>query len=274
MINRKILIKPKEISSESTNHQNGMAIGKISASEKITGKTDHTMIYQNQRVNPRHSNYGIDFYRNRFKLDKSFLESINPSTKILEIGIGTGSIADDLLKHSKVDKHNYDLMELSFDELPEWKKKRILNYERYNKMHVTKGNIFHTSLPDEKYDHIFIVESFDPAMYFVKENVKDGIHEIKLEDNFQRIIENIAVNNKIDFNTAAAFVEGKAFLDLADRFESHLKKDGEIRQSPVSSHLLELIKEYPEKLKPKGFDIEVINVDRKGFASVILKKID
>jgi|GEM_PF-2395038 len=235
------------------------------------GRQELVKIYHH-RINPLHSNCGTSFYINRFRLNKHFLESISSKTKIMEIGVGTGNVAKYLLAHSKIEKHNYSLIEMNYDGLPKWKKDNLTNLERYHKISVTKENIFFGKLPEGRYNHILLVESFDPAMYFVRELARGSIHEISLEDQYDKVVQAIATKNKIDFDKAVVVLEGKAFMELAEKLKPSLEDNGDIRISPVSNILIGLINEYPDKMKPKGFEIEVINSD-KSFSSVLLRKI-
>ncbi len=108
----------------------------------------HTLFYQS--FSPRHHIAVLD-------LDEAFLESVTPHTKILELGAGSGRLADYLLRKTKVDSSHYILADPAYVGRPPGLKRRV--YRLWKKGVVQLAPLSYTGKIVGKYHHILLPES-------------------------------------------------------------------------------------------------------------------
>lgn len=96
-------------------------------------------------------------------LDRAFFASLRPDTRILEIGAGTGRLADYLIAHTKLRPENYEILDKGYwkRSMP-WLKKKIFLSAKNGKIKVTKADMWDHRYPENSYDHILVPESFFP----------------------------------------------------------------------------------------------------------------
>ncbi len=99
------------------------------------------------------------------RLNKLFLDSLGSNTRVLEVGPGTGRLADWLLRHSELDERNYEMLDLAYGINPPYLKKRVFLLKQRRPNQARRGNVFTEILPKEKYDHILLPRSFTPQTH-------------------------------------------------------------------------------------------------------------
>ncbi|MDO8538078.1 MAG: hypothetical protein Q7S21_04290 [archaeon] len=110
------------------------------------------------------------------QLDRDFFSSLKPNTKVLEIGAGTGRLADYLLKNSKLRPENYEIMDKRYGEkeMPFLRKKIFLLMKK-RRIKVTKANMWEHGFKKNAYNHILIPEGFFASSEITKKMWKPGM---------------------------------------------------------------------------------------------------
>ena len=106
--------------------------------------------------------FPVSKHNHVLRLDETFLNSINPQSKVLEVGAWTGRLASRILKRTKINPKNYELLDLFYAHGVPALKKRVYYLQKKGKIKLSDENIIVKQLPPNYYDHILIPESFFP----------------------------------------------------------------------------------------------------------------
>ena len=98
----------------------------------------------------------------RLGLSKTFLKTLGPTTRMLEIGAGSGRLTEHLIKNTRLTPENYEIMDISYEQNPPFLKKAIHLLKRRRRIKVTAGNMFEREYPQDYYHHILLPEAFHP----------------------------------------------------------------------------------------------------------------
>jgi len=167
-------------------------------------------------------------------------QSFNEKTKILEIGAGSGRLAQHLLKNTKLKPENYELFDAEYgDHLP-WLKRKIYSLSRQNKLKLTQGDMWNHKFPKNVYSHIFIPNAFFPDVQKDRELYSELI--IKAREG------------KLEKSLAADLIGYKDCLflqELLNNLLPSLKSNGTIRVSHIDPATTEYAVKNAKHFFPK-----------------------
>ena len=133
--------------------------------------------------------------KEEFEWDKTgFFEGITPKTRILEIGAGTGRLAQKILK-TKARPENITLVDLAYtkNKIPSMKS-NVYYLARKGRLKIFHGNLFKPEFDKgKKFDKIIISHAFFPGREPGINRVRHGHSDIPYLDNkvegLRRVVE-------------------------------------------------------------------------------------
>jgi len=146
----------------------------------------------------RYNYFNIEYHKNVFGINEAFNKKITEKTKVLEIGAGSGRFADYLLRKTKLESKNLDLLDIQFkkDDLP-YLKSLIWNLQKKGKLNLIQGNMYEHKL-NKKYDFIFVTSAiFTIRSPEIINKITTNIGKAKTVEQSQLKLEslNVLVNN-------------------------------------------------------------------------------
>ncbi|MFH0906377.1 MAG: hypothetical protein V1824_03495 [archaeon] len=125
---------------------------------------DIIALHGKERLENSWTYFPLELQKKSLIIDSVFLKKLSPKSKIIEIGSGTGRLADYILNHSEINPVNYTMVDLDY-ALP--RSGPFLNrhiFELYNKSLKSKGKkgielIAESAFkfqPSERVEHIII----------------------------------------------------------------------------------------------------------------------
>jgi len=137
-----------------------------------------------ERWRGRYESFTPARYSRLFEWSKRrFLRGINENAKILEVGSGSGRLADFILRNSKCRPENYFMMDLAYKEKVPFLKSKIFKLIKEKKIGVLAQDLFNPKLKG-KFDKIIIAESFFvPERFFKKELRKSNLSGVHQEES-------------------------------------------------------------------------------------------
>ncbi len=158
-------------------------------------------------------------HREALLLDADFLQSLDDRTRLLEIGFGTGRFADYLLRHTRLQPENYELLgQETFEEGP-FLKRRVYDLVLKKKILLTRANMWTHVYPRNQYNHVIVPEAYFPEW-------KNDLGEPLPPGAFSRLPQE--EKRRLKSEHLAAFVK---------RLSPSVRKGGSIRISYFSGDL-------------------------------------
>jgi len=191
----------------------------------------------------QYSYFNIDYHKNVFGINKAFNKKITEKTKILEIGAGSGRFADYLLRKTKLESKNLDLLDSQFKkgDLP-YLKSLIWNLQKKGKINLIQGNMYDYKL-NKKYDYIFVTSA---------------IFTLRSPEIINKIIKNIGKAHTVEQSQ----LKLESLNVLVNNLHPALNLGGEIRLNYMPKNIIKMIEEQI-KFNPilKKYKIEDIVKD-------------
>lgn len=178
----------------------------------------------------------------RLKLDSKFFASLTGKSSVLEIGAGTGRLADYLLKHSRLKPENLDLMDRQYDKHPPWLKKRIKALVDEGRLKLIEGDMYEFPFK-KRYDHILIPEAF----FNLASNVSPEFGKAHERVSRAAKKEGWFVEDRLE-NTEAFewFLDAVQTRILVERLEASVKAGGSIRISWFDDQTVKWMLKHPQ----------------------------
>lgn len=129
------------------------------------------------------------------ELGSNFLSSLSQNHHVLEIGAGTGRLADFLLRRSKLKPENYELLDLNYGPNMPFVKKKVFLHHKSGRMKLIQADMFRHKYPRNYYDHIIVSDALVPFNITAPTGIRPkfsesskGSHLVNVEVGFLKIL--------------------------------------------------------------------------------------
>lgn len=178
---------------------------------------------------PRWATFQVEGHLQTLGLDNEFMQSLTPETRVLEIGAGTGRLANYLLKRTPLQPRNYILFDKAYEAIPPALKRRIFRRWRKGRgsLKLVAGDYFTFDFGEigtGKWHHIIMPES-----YFGKESGSIDFEYAQLLSFIKKMLDHVEPGGSLRMSshlplpeyTRRRFVRGavKAFRNYLRKLE-------------------------------------------------------